>query len=71
MYTHDVARILARAWCHKMQWWYDKYLIEGDGFDRSAQAAAMYVEPDDVARVWPHAPHRVQQRIVDLRDLRP
>ena len=69
-YGREAAFVLVKAWCHKVQWWYKRYLREGEGIDLSAAAASGYEEPPDVAEVFATASQRVRDRIESMRALR-
>ena len=66
------SEVLSRAWCHKMQWWYDKYVAQGPTFDISPLVVASYPEPDSVnALLVATDNERVRARVRQLRALVP
>ena len=70
-YGMEGARPLSSAWCHKMQWWYDRYVCEGEGLDTSAAVQSLYSEPRDLAIMFSSGGARARDRIVALRELLP
>jgi hypothetical protein len=65
------AFMLATAWSHKMQFFYDELRLQGDALVDFTEASARYIEPLEFTD-WPRdAPARAQLRIQQIRDLKP
>lgn len=66
------AYILANAWCHKMQWLYDKIVAEGhEHVDFSAAALASYTEQQEFAELSQAGCARTAVRIEQIRAIAP
>jgi hypothetical protein len=66
----DTAHVVAKAWCHLMQYMFDRSRELG-GDDALAEALLEgYTEPGDVARAW-EAGGPARARIEQLRAVRP
>ena len=72
VYSEEGCFILATAWCHKLQWFYDKALADGFEMVTFGQGdLEAYPEPADVAELHDRGGARVRARISSLRALRP
>ena len=72
VYEADGAELLSRAWCHKMQWWYDQYAEQGPRFDVSPAVVAAYPEPSGVEDLMLACGDvRIMNRIRELRAMVP
>ena len=64
--------ILAIAWCHKMQWLYEKLVAEGrEHVDFSPAALASYREPKELTELSRTACARTTARIEQIRGIAP
>ena len=66
-----VAGILCRAWCHRMQFFFEKSLAKGDdAADFSEADVAAYAEPTELARLASDGcPKKVMERVVAIRKI--
>ena len=53
-HEEEPSRIIVRAWCHKMQWMYDKEMSStSEGFRLTPELMAEYTEPDELIALLP------------------
>lgn len=69
--TEPLANLIAQAWCSRMQFFYDKYHIEGCGADFSDEALASFAEDPEVAKAHQLHAGLVRQRLDNVRAMRP
>ena len=68
----DGALQLARLWCHRMQWLYDKFCQSGDpAFEYTVQALSAYQEPAEAEQLEGDCSAACRTRLLQLRKLRP
>ena len=71
-YGSDTCGILARAWCHKMQWYYNVELLspEGEATVFSPDHHSAYLEPTEFQHLVAHdtRPFLVE-RVTQIRNL--
>ena len=73
VYTQPIAHILGRAWCHRLQYFYDQALATQDfagPFTATAMVKAAYIEPTEFSELArTQVPAKVRQRIVLIRSI--
>ena len=70
--TGHFAHMVCTAWCARMQFFYNKFVAEGDGVEYSDATLSAFVEAPDVARAYEVAAGGpVRERIAKLRAMRP
>jgi hypothetical protein len=70
-YGEDASQCMAAAWCHRMQWIYDRRPDEGGAFLPHVVAMDGYIEPPALLALCEHATDRVQSAISDMRRIAP
>ena len=72
-YTEEHARDLARAWCHRLQWWFDLWMERGgEGPPLFApEDAAQYQAPQWVADLPAAGNHFLGARLAELARIEP
>jgi hypothetical protein len=72
-YTETHARDLARAWCHRLQWWYDLWLERGglEPVRFAPEDAAQYQAPQWVADLQAEGNDYVAARLAELGNIMP
>ena len=69
LYTEEHCHILARAWAHRMQHFFDVECgsAEGHDFEYSAEHGRHYVEPREFTEIANDAPKRLKERVELVR----
>ena len=70
--TGHFAHMICTAWCARMQFFYNKFVAEGDGVEYNDATLSAFVEAPDVARAYEVAAGGpVREKIAKLRAMRP
>ena len=71
MLGEDMAQLVAAAWCARMQWLYDKYMVEGHAVDFSDEAMKGFIESAEVSKAYEEGGPALRSRMDVVRSMKP